>query len=77
VPRNEDRNLRQDFLRKPVRRREVRDVFQRIDDKAGLLDSSATFVTLLEVGLEGLNPEANLVVEQEVDLVWKKVPVIH
>jgi hypothetical protein len=52
-------------------------VFQRIDDKTRLLDASATFVTLGEVGLEGLNPEANLVVEQEVDLVWKKMPVIH
>jgi hypothetical protein len=55
----------------------MRSVFQRVDDKTGLLDSSATFVTLLEVGFQGLNPEPNLVVEQEVDLVWKKVPVIH
>jgi len=55
----------------------MRNVFQRVDDKPRLLDSGATVVTLIEVGLQGLNPEANLVVEQKVDLVWKKVPVIH
>jgi hypothetical protein len=29
------------------------------------------------MGLQGLNPEAHLVIEEEIDLVWKQVPVIH
>jgi hypothetical protein len=29
------------------------------------------------VGPQGVNPEAHLVVEEQVDFVWKQVPVIH
>ena len=33
--------------------------------------------TITNVGLQGCNPEAHLVIEEEVDLVWKKVPMVH
>ena len=60
-----------------MRRGEVRDVFQGIDDEPRLFDLGAAVVTIANVGLQGCNPEAHLVIEEEIDLVWKQVPVIH
>jgi hypothetical protein len=52
-------------------------VFQRIDDDACVLDFGAAVGAIANMGFQGLNPEAHLVVEEEIDLVRKQVPVIH
>ena len=36
-----------------------------------------TVITITNVGFQGCYPEAHLVIEEEVDLVWKKVPMVH
>jgi hypothetical protein len=53
------------------------EIFQRVDDEARVLDPHAAIGTIANMGLQGLNPEAHLVIEEEIDLVWKQVPVIH
>jgi hypothetical protein len=56
----------------------VRKVFQLGDDHSRLVDPGAAVHTITNVSLQGVGPEAHLViVEEEIDLVWKKVPVIH
>jgi hypothetical protein len=58
-------------------RSEVRNILQSIDDEPGLFDFEAAVFTIANVGLQGLDPEAHLVIEEKIDLVWKQVPVIH
>ena len=77
MPGNEHRNLRQHSIGKRVRRREVGDVFQGIHDEPSRVDLGPTVITITNVGLQGCYPEAHLVIEEEVDLVWKKVPMVH
>ena len=49
----------------------MRDVFQCIDDEPSLFDFEAAVFTIANVGLQGLDPEAHLVIEEKIDLVWK------
>jgi hypothetical protein len=56
---------------------EVGEIFQSVDDDARVLDLGAALGTIANVGLQGLNPEAHLIVEDEIDLVWKQVPMFH
>jgi hypothetical protein len=60
-----------------MRRSEVREVFQRVHDEPGFIDPGATLRTITNVGLQGRNPEAHLVIEEKIDLVWKQVPMVH
>ncbi|HTE44446.1 MAG TPA: hypothetical protein VK636_04290 [Gemmatimonadaceae bacterium] len=53
------------------------DVFQGIEYEARFVDLRAAMRTIANMSLQGGNPEAHLVIEEEVDLVWKKMPVIH
>jgi len=55
----------------------VGDVFQGVDDKTSLIDFGSTVIAITNMGLQGCHPEAHLVIEEEVDLVWKEVPVVH
>ncbi|HEY4218855.1 MAG TPA: hypothetical protein VGM67_17060 [Gemmatimonadaceae bacterium] len=57
--------------------REVRNVFQCIDHEAGVFHLPATLPTLAQMGLQGTYPEAHLVIEEEVDLVWEQVSMVH
>ena len=77
VPGDEHRNLRHHPIGKPVRRRKMRDVFQRIQDEASFVDFGPTVIAITNMGLQGCYPEAHLVIEEEIDLVWKKVPMVH
>jgi hypothetical protein len=58
-------------------RGKVRDVFQGVDDEASLLDLRLAMGTIANMGFQGCNPEAHLVIEEEIDLVWKQVPMVH
>jgi len=49
----------------------MRDVLQSIDDEPGLFDFEAAVFAITNVGLQGLDPEAHLVIEEKIDLVWK------
>jgi hypothetical protein len=42
-----------------------------------LLDLRATIGAIANMGPQGVDPEAHLVIEEQVDLVWKQVPVVH
>jgi hypothetical protein len=53
------------------------EILQRLHDESRLVEPGSTVGTIGDVGLQGSNPEAHLVIEEEVDLVWKQVPVIH
>jgi hypothetical protein len=55
----------------------MREVFQHAHHEAGFLDLCTAFRALADVGPQGIHPKAHLVIEEEVDLVWKQVPVIH
>jgi hypothetical protein len=77
MPRDEHRHLRHDPVRKPERRHKVGDVFQGVDDETSLVDFGSTVIAITNMGLQGCYPEAHLVIEEEVDLVWKKVPMVH
>jgi len=72
VPGHENRHLCHDLIREAVGRGEVRKVFQRFHDETGFVDLGATIRAITNVGLQGVCPEAHLViVEEEIDLVWK------
>src|SRR6185437_7878976 len=45
--------------------------------EARLFDSGRALGARTNVGLQGTYPEAHLVIEEEVDLVWKQVSVDH
>jgi hypothetical protein len=50
----------------------MREIFQRVHDESGFVDLGATICAITNVGLQGIGPEAHLViVEEEIDLVWK------
>jgi hypothetical protein len=55
----------------------MREILQSVDDEPRLFDLEAAVLTITNVGLQGLDPEAHLVIEEKIDLVWKQVPVIH
>src|SRR6185503_14650083 len=77
VPGHEHRDLEHDPVGEVVRRREMGEIFERIHDEAGFIDLRAAFGTIANMGFQGVYPEAHLVIEEEVDLIWKQVPVIH
>jgi hypothetical protein len=52
-------------------RGEVRSVFQGVHNEPGFVDLCLALRTIANMGLQGCNPEAHLVIEEEVDLVWK------
>jgi hypothetical protein len=52
-------------------RGKVRNVFQSIHNEPGLVDLCFALRTVANMSLQGCNPEAHLVIEEEVDLVWK------
>jgi hypothetical protein len=52
-------------------------MLHRVRDETGFLDPRATIGARTNVGLQGTYPEAHLVIEEEVDLVWKQVSVDH
>jgi hypothetical protein len=55
-----------------MRRGEVRKVLESLHDHPGFLDAYAAIRTVANVGLQGIHPEAHLViVEEKIDLVWK------
>jgi len=50
----------------------MRKIFQRVDDEPSLINLHSALGTITNVGLQGVRPEAHLViVEEEIDLVWK------
>jgi len=55
----------------------MRKILERIDDEPSLIHPGSAVGAALNMGLQGCNPEAHLVIEEQVDLVWKQVPVIH
>src|SRR6185437_13110232 len=77
MPGNEHRHLRHDPIGEGVGRREVGHVLDGVDDRTGVFDLGATVAAITNVGLQGCDPEAHLVIEEEIDLVWKQVPVVH
>src|SRR6185437_9743356 len=77
VPGHEHWHLRHDPIGESVRRCEMGHVLDSIDDRARVFDLGATVGAIATVGLQGCNPEAHLVIEEEIDLVWKQVPVVH
>jgi hypothetical protein len=58
-------------------RGKVRNVFQGVYDEPSFVDLRLTMGTIANMGLEGCNPKAHLVIEEEIDLVWKQVPMVH
>jgi hypothetical protein len=77
MPWNEDRNLRHHPVGKGVGGSEMGEIFQRVHDELRFVELGSTVRTIANMGLQGSNPEAHLVIEEEIDLVWKQVPVIH
>ena len=71
MPWHEDRDLRHHPVGKGVGRSEMGDVFQGVHNQLCLVDLGSALGTIANVGLQGCNPEAHLVIEEEVDLVWK------
>jgi hypothetical protein len=57
--------------------REVRDVFQRVDHEASVFHLRSTFRALAQMGPQGIHPEAHLIIDEEVDLVWEQVSMVH
>ena len=55
----------------------MRHVFQQIDREPGLIESLAALDAITKVGLQGCYPKAHLVVDEEIDFVWKQMSVIH
>jgi hypothetical protein len=53
----------------------VREVFQDSHEPTRLFDLRSALGTIADMGLQGCYPEAHLVIEEEVDLVWKQVPI--
>jgi hypothetical protein len=49
----------------------VRSVFQRFHEEPSFVDLCPAVGTFANMGLQGGNPEAHLVIEEEIDLVWK------
>ena len=47
------------------------EIFQRVHDESCLVELGSAVGTIANVGLQGSNPEAHLVIEEEIDLVWK------
>jgi hypothetical protein len=62
---------------KRMSRRKVRNSFQSPDDLSGLLDLRPALGTIANMGLQGGYPEAHLVINEQVNFVWKQVPMIH
>jgi len=50
---------------------------QGVYGDAGFVDQRTASRALANMGSQGGHPEAHLVIEEEVDLVWKEVPVVH
>ena len=71
MPGHEDRDLRHHPVRERVGRGEVGEVFQRVHDEPRLVELGAAVGAIANMGLQGCNPEAHLVIEEEIDLVWK------
>jgi len=55
----------------------MRKVLERINDEPSLLHPGSAVGAALNMSFQGCNPEAHLVIEEKIDLVWKQVPVIH
>ena len=55
----------------------MRDCLQGVYGDACFIDQRAASRAFADMGSKGGHPEAHLVIEEEVDLVWKEVPVVH
>jgi hypothetical protein len=71
VPRLEHLDLLHDAIGEKRRRRKVRQALELRDDKSRGIELRRTFAALPDVRLEGRDAESRLVVEEQVDFVWK------
>jgi len=55
----------------------MRKILERVNDEASLLHLGSTVGAGLNMSSQGGNPKAHLVIEEEIDLVWKQVPMFH
>jgi len=55
----------------------MRKILERLNDEPSVVHLGSAVGAALNMGLQGCNPEAHLVIEEKIDLVWKQVPVIH
>ena len=55
----------------------MRSILQRLRDGTSFVELRTAVGAIAKMGLQGSNPEAHLVIEEEIDLVWKQVSMIH
>ncbi|HEX4469876.1 MAG TPA: hypothetical protein VH080_10085 [Gemmatimonadaceae bacterium] len=77
MPWDKDRDLRHHGVREAERRSEVLELFDGVSDEPGVLEASKALGARTNVRLEGGNTKTLLVIEEEVDLSWEQVTVIH
>jgi len=49
----------------------MRSILQRLSDETSFVELRTAVGAIAKMGLQGSNPEAHLVIEEEIDLVWK------
>jgi len=55
----------------------MRSILQRLRDETSFVELRTAVSAIAKMGFQGSNPEAHLVIEEKIDLVWKQVSMIH